>query len=103
VSKSYKIEKIKQMAQAAYQIWLVRVLTDTLDMLQIGGPRPSLTVAILAKGRCFLDHSLKAFVHIAAWIRYLKQINTARGYYWGPSFSEGPQKRDLTISSKNDI
>jgi hypothetical protein len=23
-----------------------------------------------------------------------KQINTARGYYWGPSSSEGSQKRD---------
>jgi hypothetical protein len=48
-----KINSIKQMAQAAYQMRLVRVLIYTLDTLQIGGPRPSLTVAILAKGRCF--------------------------------------------------
>jgi hypothetical protein len=52
-SKSYKIEKIKQMAQAAYQMWLVRVLIYTLGTLQIGGPHPSLTIAILAEGRCF--------------------------------------------------
>jgi hypothetical protein len=38
VSKSYEIEKIKQMAQAAYQMWLVRVLIYTLSTLQIGGP-----------------------------------------------------------------
>jgi hypothetical protein len=57
VSKSYKIEKIKQMAQVAYQMWLVRVLIYTLGTLQIGGPRPSLIVAILAKGRCFFGPS----------------------------------------------
>jgi hypothetical protein len=33
--------------------------------LQVGGSRLSLTIAILAKGRCFLDLWLKAFVHIA--------------------------------------
>ena len=65
MSKSYKIEKTKQMAQAAYQMWLVRVLIYTLDTLQIGGSRVSLTIAILAKGRCFLDLRLKAFVDIA--------------------------------------
>jgi hypothetical protein len=50
-----KIDKIKQVAQAAYQMRLVRVLIYTLGTLQIGGPRPSLTVAILAKGRCFFE------------------------------------------------
>jgi hypothetical protein len=30
----------------------------------------------------------------------LKQINTVRGYCWGPSSSEGPQKHNLTMSSK---
>jgi hypothetical protein len=29
-----------------------------------------------------------------------KQINIARGYYCGPSASEGPQKYDLTMFSK---
>jgi hypothetical protein len=53
-----KIDKIKQVAQAAHQMRLVRVLIYTLGTLQIGGGgggRPSLTVAILAKERCFLD------------------------------------------------
>jgi hypothetical protein len=45
------------MAQAAYQMWLVRVLIYTLGTLQIGGSRLSLTVAILAKGRCFFGLS----------------------------------------------
>jgi hypothetical protein len=57
VSKSYKIEKTKQIAQAAYQMWLARVLIYTLGTLQIGGFRLSLTVAILAKGRCFFGPS----------------------------------------------
>jgi hypothetical protein len=29
-----------------------------------------------------------------------QQINIARGYCWGPSASEGPQKHDLTMFSK---
>jgi hypothetical protein len=62
-----------------------------------------LTVSILAKGRCFLDLQLKSFVHVAVSIRYRKQINTARGYCWGPSSSEGPQKRNLTMSSKHGL
>jgi hypothetical protein len=100
VSKSYKIEQIKQEAQTAYQMWSGWVLIYMIDALQIGGSHLSLTVAILAKGRCFLDLRLKDFVHVAVWICYLKQINTARGYCWGPSSSEGPQKHNLTMSSK---
>jgi hypothetical protein len=57
VSKSYKIEKTKQMAQAAYQMWLVQVLIYTLGTPRVGGSRLSLTVAILAKGRCFFGPS----------------------------------------------
>jgi hypothetical protein len=34
---------------------------------------------------------------------YLKEINTVRGYCWGPSSSEGPQKRNLTMSSKHKL
>jgi hypothetical protein len=37
----------------------------TPSALQLEGPRLSLSVAILAKGRCFLDLWLKAFVHVA--------------------------------------
>jgi hypothetical protein len=57
VSKSYKIEKIRQMAQAEYQVQSVWVPIYTPSALQIGGPRLSLTVAILAKGRCFFGPS----------------------------------------------
>jgi hypothetical protein len=57
VSKSYKIEKTKQMAQAAYQMWLVQVLIYTLGTPRIGGSHLSLTVAILAKERCFFGPS----------------------------------------------
>jgi hypothetical protein len=45
------------MAQPAYQMWLVQVLIYTLGTLQIEGARPSLAVAILAKGRCFFGPS----------------------------------------------
>jgi hypothetical protein len=81
-------------------MWSGRVLIYTLDVPQVGGSHLSLTVAILAKGRCFSDLRLKPFVQVAVYICYLKQINTARGYYWGPSSSEGPQKRGLTMFSK---
>jgi hypothetical protein len=84
-------------------MWSGWVLIYTLDTPRVGGSRLSLTVAILAKGRCFLDLRLKAFVHVAVWIRYPKQINTARGYFWGPSSSEGPQKHNLTMSSKHGL
>jgi hypothetical protein len=103
VSKSYKIEQIKQAAQIAYQMWSGWVLIYTIGAPRVGGSRLSLTVAILAKGKCFSDLRLKAFVQVAVWIRYLKQINTARGYFWGPSSSEGPQKYDLTMYSKCNI
>jgi hypothetical protein len=65
VSRSYKIEKTKQMAQVVYQMRSVRVLIYTLGTLQIGGARPSLIVAILAKECVFSDLRLKAFVHVA--------------------------------------
>jgi hypothetical protein len=53
------------MAETVYQMMLVRVHIYTPSALQLGGPRLSLIVAILAKGRCFLDLRLKAFVHVA--------------------------------------
>jgi hypothetical protein len=74
VSKSYKIEKIKQMAQAVYQVQSMWVPIYTPSALKIGGPRPSLTIAILAKGRCFLDLRLKAFVHVVVWIHYYNKL-----------------------------
>jgi hypothetical protein len=60
-------------------------------------------VAIIAKGRCFfgpLAHSLRPFRNINL---SLQQINIARGYCWGPSASESPQKRDLTMFSKRNM
>jgi hypothetical protein len=81
-------------------MWSGWVLIYTLGTPRVGGSRLSLIVAIQAKGRCFSDLRLKAFVNVAVWIRYLKQINTARGYCWGPSSSKGPQKHNLTTSSK---
>jgi hypothetical protein len=63
-----------QMAETAYQMQLVWVPIYTPSVLQIEGPRLSLIVAILAKGRCFLDLRLKAFVHVAVWIHYLNKL-----------------------------
>jgi hypothetical protein len=62
---------------------------------QLGGPYMSLTFAILAKGRCFFGPSAKGLRSRRSLnLLIQKQINTARGYCWGPSSSEGPQKRD---------
>jgi hypothetical protein len=33
----------------------------------------------------------------------VQQTNIARGYCWGPSASEGPQKHDLTMFSKSNV
>jgi hypothetical protein len=62
--------------------------------LQLGGPHLSLTFAILAKGRCFFGPSAKGLRSRRSLNLLHEQINTARGYCWGPSSSEGPQKHD---------
>jgi hypothetical protein len=49
----------------ACQMLPVWVHIYTPGALQLGGPPLSLIVAILAKGRCFLDLRLKAFIHVA--------------------------------------
>jgi hypothetical protein len=54
-----------QMAETTYQMMSVWVHIYTPSTLQLGGPRLSLIVAILAKGRCFFELRLKAFVHVA--------------------------------------
>jgi hypothetical protein len=55
----------------------------------------SVSFAILAKGRCFFGPSAKDLRSRRSLnLLTKKQINTAGGYYWGPSSSEGPQKRD---------
>jgi hypothetical protein len=92
-----------QMAQTTYQMQLVWVPIYTPSALQIGGPRLSLTVTILAKGRCFSDLRLKVFVHVAVWIRYLNKLILRGATVGGPSSSEGPQKHDLTMFSKCNV
>jgi hypothetical protein len=52
------------MAEMAYQMLPVWVHIYTPSALQLEGSRLSLTIAILAKERCFFDLRLKAFVHI---------------------------------------
>jgi hypothetical protein len=48
----------------AYQMLPLLVPIYTPSALQLGGPRLSLTFAILAKGRCFFGPSAKDFVHV---------------------------------------
>jgi hypothetical protein len=50
------------MAHQILPLWASIYMSSAL---QLGGPHLSLTLAILAKGRCFSDLRLKAFVHIA--------------------------------------
>jgi hypothetical protein len=62
-----------------------------------------MTVAILAKGRCFFGPSANSLRPYRNINLTLQQINIARGYCWGPSASEGPQKRNLTMFSKRNM
>jgi hypothetical protein len=74
------------------KLWQAPIYTPIMS--ETGGSRLSMTVAILAKGRCFFGpsaHSLRPFRNINL---SLQQINIARGYCWGPSAFEGPQKRN---------
>jgi hypothetical protein len=57
-------------------------------------------VAILAKRRCFFGPSAQGLRPYRNMNLSLQQINIARGYCWGPSASEGPQKHNLTSVSK---
>jgi hypothetical protein len=61
-------------------------------MSKTGGSRLSKTVAILAKGRRFLGPSAQSLRPCRNINLSFQQINIARGYCWGPSASEGPQK-----------
>jgi hypothetical protein len=69
-------------------------------MSKTGGFRLSKTVAILAKGRCFFGPSAQSLRPCRNINLSFQQINIARGYCWGPSASEGPKKRGLTMFSK---
>jgi hypothetical protein len=56
------------------------------------GPHGTDGFAILAKEGVFSDLRLKAFVISQPEFVTKEQTNTARGYCWRPSSSEGPQK-----------
>jgi hypothetical protein len=64
-AREFKLEKIAQAIEMVHQILSLRVPIYMPSALQLGGPYMSLTFAILAKGRCFSDLRLKAFVHVA--------------------------------------
>jgi hypothetical protein len=64
-AREFKLEKIAHMIKMAHQMLSLWVPIYMPSALQLGGPYMSLTFAILAKGRCFLDVRLKAFVHVA--------------------------------------
>ena len=53
-----------------------------------------------SKGKVFFGPSARSLRPCRNINLLFQQINIARGYCWGPSASEGPQKRDLTMFSK---
>jgi hypothetical protein len=57
--------KIAQVVEMAHQMLSMGVPICMPNASQLGGPYMSVSFAILAKGRCFLDLQLKAFVHVA--------------------------------------
>jgi hypothetical protein len=63
-ARKLKLEKIAQVIEMAQQMLSLRVSIYMPSALQLGGPHLSLTFAILAKGKRFLDLRLKAFVHV---------------------------------------
>ena len=69
-------------------------------MSEAGRPHLPLTVAILAMGRYFFGPTARSLRPCRNINLLFQQINIARGYCWGPSASEGPQKHDLTMFSK---
>jgi hypothetical protein len=57
--------KIAQVVEMAHQTLSIRVSIYMPSAPQLGGHYMSVSFAILAKGRCFSDLRLKAFVHVA--------------------------------------
>ena len=80
------------------KLWRARIYKPIMS--EAGRPHLPLTVAILAKGRCFFGPSARSLRPCRNINLLFQQINIARGYCWGPSASEGPQKHDLTMFSK---
>ena len=97
-AENYLSRQNRWQESVTRKLWRAPIYTPIMS--KTGGSRLSKTVAILAKGRCFFgpsDQSLRPCRNINL---SFQQINIARGYCWGPSASEGPQKRDLTMFSK---
>jgi hypothetical protein len=57
--------KIVQATEMAQQMLLMQVPIYMPSAPRFRGSYMSVMFAILAKGRCFSDHRLKAFVHVA--------------------------------------
>jgi hypothetical protein len=58
-ARKFKLEKIAQAIEMAHQMLSLRVPIYMPNALQLGGPYMSLTLAILAKRRCFFGPSAK--------------------------------------------
>jgi hypothetical protein len=87
--------RMAQAVEMAQQVLSMRVPIHIPSASQLGGPYMSLTFAIIAKGRCFFGPSAKGLRSRRSLnLLIQKQINTERGYCWGPFSSEGAQKRD---------
>jgi hypothetical protein len=87
--------KIAQAVEMTHQMLSMRAPIYMPSASQLGGPYMSVSFAILAKGRCFFGPLAKGLrSHRSLNLLTKKQINTARGYCWGPSSSEGPKKCD---------
>jgi hypothetical protein len=92
-ARKSKLEKIAQAVEMTRQMLSIRVPIYMPSALQLGGLYMSLTFAILAMRRCFFGPSAKGLrSRHSLNLLIQKQINTARGYCWGPSSSKGPQK-----------
>jgi hypothetical protein len=64
-ARKFRVTKVAQATEMAQQMLSMRVPIYTPSATWLGGPNMSVSFAILAKGRCFSDLRLKAFVHVA--------------------------------------
>jgi hypothetical protein len=92
-----KIGQAKADGKGVCQMNLRCALIYMSSTSKTEGSRLSVAVAILAKGRCFFRPSARGLRPYRNLNLSFYQINIARGYCWGPSASEGPQKHDLTM------
>jgi hypothetical protein len=84
-----------QAAEMAQQMLSMRVSIYMPNASQLGRPYLSVSFAILAKGRCFFGPSAKGLRSRHSLNLLLRNKLILQGAtVGGPSFSEGPQKRD---------